>query len=81
MTQITDGKLRWETRAHQDFVSWVYPGSQQTSDFRMSLEGRKISGAPGGEYVVAFRLENDSYYRFVISDLQIFTVEKYSAGR
>lgn len=80
-TEITDGKYRWEARAHRNFVWWVHPDIQQTSDFHMSVEVRKISGARFAEYGVVFRVNDGSYYRFAISDPKIFSVERNASGR
>lgn len=79
-TEIVGGIYRWEARAHRQFVWWVHPDIQQTSDFHMSVEVKKAVGGSAATYGVVFRLNNDSYYRFTISDPAIFAVERYASG-
>jgi hypothetical protein len=77
---IANGVYHWETEAHQDFVSYVYPASDQASDFHATVRARRVSGTMSGEYGLVFRILGESYYRFVVSDLGLFTVEKYNLG-
>lgn len=80
-TQILDGNYRWEARAHQDFVWYVYPSSLQTDDFLTSVEVRKAEGSSGASYGLVFRVNDNSFYRFAISGLQIVSVERHASGR
>jgi hypothetical protein len=77
---IANGAYHWVSEAHQDFVSYVYPDSEQVSNFHATVRARRVSGTMGGEYGLGFRIQDEWYYRFIVSDLGLFTVEKYYLG-
>lgn len=79
-SEIVDGVYRWEALAHRGFVWWIW-GSQPVSDFYLSVEVRRVSGTRTGSSGLVFRLNNRSYYAFVINDSQRFAVMKSTQGR
>jgi hypothetical protein len=80
-TEVSEGVYRWETLAHRDFVWWAYPDSPQLSDFHLSVEARRLSGTLTGEFGVVMRIQDGDYYRFAISDVQTYSIERYSSDR
>lgn len=67
--EITEGKYRWDTTAHQSFIGWVWPDMEPLTDFHLSVELEQVNGPDTADYGVVFREDKDSnFYYFGISD-------------
>ena len=71
---ISDGTYRWQARANSDFFWYVYPDTSEVADFFLSvdlLQDKGLTDAMGG---VAFRISQDGFYIFGISNTGEYSV-------
>jgi hypothetical protein len=75
---ITEGKYVWSMECRNtDFgcVSSTFADElQDTSDFEMMVDARRLEGPMDGEYGVRFRDDGQNYLEFLISDEGRFTI-------
>jgi len=71
---LTDGKYRWDVKAHKG-VNWhVQPAIEPLSDFHLTVDAQQSSGAESAAYGSVFRLiDRDNFYYFAISNTQMYT--------
>ncbi len=70
---IVDGVYRWEANALDDVVWWSVPETSSLSDFYLTVQVRRVSGADDAQYGVIFsRADRDNYGLFKIRDSQHF---------
>jgi hypothetical protein len=79
-SRITGGRYRWQATGKQNFVWWGYPGGTVAEDFHVAVEVEQISGPPGGEAGVVFRLNDNDFYLFEIDDRQRFRIRIQQSG-
>ena len=67
--EISLGRYRWGVTAKQSSVWRVWPDADAVSDFYMSVEGQRASGADNAQYGLIFRLDEDNnFYLFEIRE-------------
>ncbi|MEI7578465.1 MAG: hypothetical protein WCJ58_00320 [bacterium] len=66
---LKDGKMLIDVTAKQAVVVSDELPSQAIKNFDLSIEGKQLSGAQGGDYAVIFRrLNGDNYYLFGVNE-------------
>jgi hypothetical protein len=76
--RIGAGKLHVEAKAAQNVSYKFFPKMPALSDFDLTVQGQRLSGATNAPYGLIFRLDsNGNYYMFAISDTQQFGVWLY----
>lgn len=66
---IRDGKYHWSYKALEGFIQTLVPDHPKRTDFYLSVEAQKTSGAEDGLYgVVVRKVDEDNFYFFAISD-------------
>jgi hypothetical protein len=81
---ISGGKYRWTIDcADAEFgcISSTYlKALDDTTDFQLSVEARRIEGPLGGQYGLRFRDDGLSYFEFLIADSGAFWVLRWDGG-
>ena len=75
---LQDGKYVWSFECrNSEFgcLSSTYLGDlENTADFELIVDARRLEGPEDGEYGVRFRDDGENYLEFLISDLGSFTI-------
>jgi len=76
--QVADGKYRWDTTAHQSFISWVRTDTKPLTDFYLSVEVNQVEGSNSADYGVIFREDdNSNFYYLGINGLGEYALYLY----
>jgi hypothetical protein len=75
---IADGKYVWSMDCRNSEFGCVSSTSlddlQETSDFELIVDARRLEGPESGEYGVRFHDDGQNYLEFLISDEGMFTI-------
>ena len=78
---LSDGKYRWTLDCLDDEVgclsSTYLTTLDNTTDFQLSVEARRVEGPPDGQYGLRFRDDGLSYFEFLIADTGTFWVLRW----
>lgn len=77
---IVGGKYRWTLKPTKS-VSWrAGPNAAALTDFRLSVEGKRISGPAVSTYGLYFRRDGDDMYVFQVNDQREYSAAVYTKG-
>ena len=77
---IVGGKYRWTVKPTKS-ISWrAGPNAAALADFRLSVEGKRISGPTISTYGLYFRRDGEDMYVFQANDQREYSVAVYAKG-
>jgi hypothetical protein len=78
---IQDGRYRWVTTAKESVTDYGFPDIGDFGDFRLTVEGRQLSGSGEAEYGLLFRSTEESDYSFgICAGTGEFYLDRYVNG-
>jgi len=77
---IVGGKYRWTLKPTKS-LSWrAGPNVVALADFRLSVDGKRVSGPAVSTYGIYFRRDGDDMYVFQVNDQREYSVALYLKG-
>jgi len=77
---IVGGKYRWTLKPTKS-ISWrAGPNVAALADFRLSVEGKQVSGPTVSTYGLYFRRDGEDMYIFQVNDQREYSAAVYSKG-
>ncbi|MEK7682871.1 MAG: serine/threonine-protein kinase, partial [Chloroflexota bacterium] len=78
---ITGGKYRWTVDCENSDVGCISSTDletlEDTTDFQVSVEARRVDGPLDAQYGLRFRVDGQSYFEFLIADTGAFWILRW----